>query len=353
MTRPGSGTSVRAPTWARRVALAGAFSAALAGALAGACSESSPAPQGASTVAAARGSQAVTHGGGPAFEAARQRAVQLQDSGADQGEVLAALQAAFALDPDHYGINHRLARLDSDLRLHDQALEHFLRAHRARPDDHEVLMAVVTLQVRLGQLDEALANLPPLEADRAYAGDARYQRASILDARGERAAALALVADTKDLPPREAYRCESLHGRYLLEEGDVAGSREHFRKALAGRADYKEALKGLADSCRRLGQDTEAARWDHVLALFLALTDNAFIRSPAEREHRRATLEELVVAYPDWVEGFAQLADLQLDLGDRAAACRTIERFLAGPGANSPPDAVGKLRARYCESGGK
>jgi len=320
-------------------------------AIGGACDgAAAPSPSTAGTQAAAA---TVKNKGGPEFEAARAHAVQLQESGADQGQVLQALQAAYRLNPDHYGINHRLAQACSELKLHDQALDHFLRAYRARPEDHETLLASVTLQVRLGQLDEALANLPPLQADPAYAGEARYQHATILDQRGERAAALALVADTSGLAPPQAYRCKSLHGRYLLEDGDFAGAEAHFRAALAGRADYKEALKGMADSSRRLGQDSQAAHWDEVLDLVVALTDNIYVKSPREREGRRATLERLVACYPEWTDGFAQLADLQLQLGDKAAACATIETFLARQGATMPPEAAARLRDRYCGGAAK
>src|SRR5262249_37588055 len=60
-----------------------------------------------------------------AFEAARAKAVKLQESGAEQQEVLDALLAAHRLDPAHPGINRRLGQVYSDLHLNDQALESF------------------------------------------------------------------------------------------------------------------------------------------------------------------------------------------------------------------------------------
>lgn len=275
--------------------------------------------------------------------------MSLQESGADPAQTLAALLVAWQIDPGHYGINHRLGQLYADQGQHEQALDHFRRALAARPDDSQTRLDVVSLEVRLGQFDAALADLPPLEPDAHLRGEAHYLKAILLDQRGERDAALALVQDVAGLTPAEAYRCESLHGRFLFEAGDFAGAQTRFRAALAGRPDYKEALRGLADSCRRLGDDAQAARCDEVSALFLELTDNVFIRSPQGRAQRREVLEKLLAAYPDWKEGFPKLADLQVELGDRDAACRTIEAFLAAHGASLKPDAVASLRRHYCD----
>src|SRR5262249_29913537 len=79
-----------------------------------------------------------------AFEAAPARAVKLQDSGGDSQEVLAALTVAHNLDPKHPGINRRLGQVYTDLRLNDQALESYKAVLAAQPEDHEVLMNVVT-----------------------------------------------------------------------------------------------------------------------------------------------------------------------------------------------------------------
>src|SRR5215510_9213 len=111
-----------------------------------------------------------------AFEAARARAVHLQDSGGDPQQVLDALLEAHRLNEKHPGINRRLALLYSDLKLYEQSLHHFQLLHDAQPEDHEVLLSLVTLQVRLGQLDAALANLPPLLSDTKLAGEGRYQQ---------------------------------------------------------------------------------------------------------------------------------------------------------------------------------
>src|SRR6187397_1376922 len=84
-----------------------------------------------------------------AFEAARIRAVRLQDSGGDPQQVLEALLEAHRLNEKHPGINRRLAMLYSDLKLYEPSLHHFQLLHDAQPDDHDVLLSMVTLQVRL------------------------------------------------------------------------------------------------------------------------------------------------------------------------------------------------------------
>ncbi|HEX5012329.1 MAG TPA: tetratricopeptide repeat protein [Planctomycetota bacterium] len=286
-----------------------------------------------------------------AFEAARARAVHLQDSGGDPQAVLDALLAAHRLNEQHPGINRRLAVLYSDLKLYEPSLHHFQLLHDAQPDDHDALLSLVTLQVRLGQLDAAMANLPPLLADQHLAGEGRYQQATILDLQGRRPEAEALVADLSGLSPEQAYRCFSLRGRYEFEKGDMAAAAADFAAALSGRPDYKEALRGAADSARRLGHEDEARRWDEVLELFVDLTDNVFINTPKAAPQKRAALEKLVAAYPAWGKGFLELADMQAKAGEKDAACATMRAYLAARGSELAPGDRDKLEQHFCGGG--
>lgn len=283
-----------------------------------------------------------------AFEAARALAVRLQESGGDARAVLDALLAAHALDPDHPGINRRLGRAYSDAKLHEQALAHFERTLAAEPDDQETRLAIVTLRVRLGLLEAALADLPPLLSDPQLAGEARYQQALILDQLGRREEAEALVRDSADLPADQAWRCRSLHGRYLFEHGRWEEAAGEFAQALAGRADYKEALRGAADCARRLGREDEARRWDGILALFVELTDNVFMDSPRHAAQRRAVLEKLVATYPEWSKGFLELADAQTAAGEGDAACATLRAWLLRHGADLGASERAALEQRFC-----
>jgi tetratricopeptide (TPR) repeat protein len=282
------------------------------------------------------------------FEALRARAVQLHERGDDPSAARAALEAALALNPGHYGLNQRLGKLCLELRLHEQALAALERAHAARPEDRHTLLSVVSLQVRLGRFDEALARVAALVDDPELGGEALYQQALAFEQRGERQAARAAAHRTDGLPPERGYRCQALLGRMALEDGDLAAARTHFERALVGRPDYREALKGLADSSRRLGHDDEAGRWDRLLDLFVQLNDSAFARTPEQAVARRALLQRLTAEYPAWSAGFEELAELQRGQGDTAAACATIEAWLARHGANLAPTDAAALRRRYC-----
>lgn len=322
----------------RRPPSAAGLAPALVALLLAACGGDPPAP------AAGRADPA-------AFAAALERAARLQDGGGDARAALEALLAAHALDPAHAGINRRLGRAYSDAKLHEKALAHFEAAVRSDPADHETLLSVVTLRVRLDQADAALADLPPLLDDPRYAGEARYQKALILDRLGRREEAEALARDTADLSDELAYRCRSLHGRFLFEQGRWEEAAAEFARALAGRADYKEALRGAADCARRLGREDEARRWDDVLALFIRLTDNVFLASPRHAAERREVLERIVATYPEWGKGFQELAELQAAAGDRPAACATLRAWLQRHGGGLSDTERAAMEARYCGGG--
>src|SRR5262245_4056727 len=80
-----------------------------------------------------------------AFDAARAKAVHLQESGADPDEVLAALLAAHALDPTHAGINRRLGQVYLDQDQQGAALEAFRAVVAAAPEDRDAQLTVATL----------------------------------------------------------------------------------------------------------------------------------------------------------------------------------------------------------------
>jgi tetratricopeptide (TPR) repeat protein len=283
-----------------------------------------------------------------AFENARSRALKLQETGAEQHEVLAALETAHDLDPRHPGINRRLGQLYADLRLNDQSLAAFKAVLEVQPQDHEVLMNVVTIHVRLGHAEEALAAMGPLRKDPAFAGEARYQEALIAEQQGRREEAEALSADVAGFSPEQAYRLRSLHGRFLAERGEWQAAAEDFAAALAVRADYKEALRGAADCARRLGREEEARTWDERLSLLIELTDNVYMRTPKQAARRRDVLERLVVAYPGWGGGFLELADIQHRAGEDEAACKTIDAYLVAHGDEVPKEQHEPLRKRFC-----
>lgn len=284
------------------------------------------------------------------FEALRNEAFRLYEGGAELADMRDALLAAHAADPSAYGVNWRLGQVFADLKLNAEALHHFEAAFEARSDDGELLLKIITLQAQLSMDQEALQLLPQLRQHEALAGEALYLEARVRDHAGDREAARALLEQALQLPDALAYRAHSLLARFKLQEGDLPASHALFERALAGRADYKEAAKGLADTCRRLGRDSEADHWDEVLSLLLDLTDDTYIRK--RKELRLDRLSRLVQIHPAWEEGFQQLADLQRRTGDMTAACATIDAFLAHHGSTVPDADRQHLRQRYCTEDG-
>ena len=119
-----------------------------------------------------------------------------------------------------------------------------------------------------------------------------------------------------------------------------------FERALVGRPDYKETLKGLADCNRRLGHEDEARHWDEVLSLVLDLTDNEYIRK--QRDVRKEKLGRLAEIHPIWGEGQLELADLHLRDDERDAACAAFEHWLLTHAGEHDAPELARLRARYC-----
>jgi tetratricopeptide (TPR) repeat protein len=284
------------------------------------------------------------------FEKLRNHAFRLFDAGGDLVAIREALAAAYVLRPDAYGVNWRLGQVHADLKLNSEALDHYEAAWAARQDDGDILLRVITLQTELGRDEDALALMPGLAAFAPLAGEALALEATLRDHRGERDLALALVERAAELEPALAYRAQSLHGRFLMQAGDLDGAHERFSSALAGRADYKEAVKGLADTCQRLGREAEAAHWQQVLSLLLDLTDDVMARK--KKVMRRNRLEQLVELHPQWEGAFQQLADLQRNAGDTDQACATIETYIALHGTEWDPLDVIRLRQRYCSGAG-
>ena len=285
------------------------------------------------------------------FETRRNEAFRLQESGEEPGKVLEALLAAHELDPSAYGVNKRLGQVYADLKLYVDALAHYDRAREARPDEMTDRMAVVRILLALNDHERALEELPPLLEAPSTRGEALFQKARVHDFMGDRELALATVAGAEQMEPSLAYHSISLHGRFLAEEGRHAEAEALFRRALEGRVDYKEALRGLADACRRQGRADEADRWDAILGLFLELTDNIFIRK--DPALRRALLEQLVADYPQWTPGFHQLALLLRREGEHEQACAVMERFLKLHADLLTPAERDALRAQFCTDTGR
>lgn len=307
-----------------------------------------------------------------AFEGLRNLAFSLFDRQGSTEEVLAALARAHALDGRAWGVNNRMARVYSDLKRHADALHHHELNLVLRPDDLPTRREVVSLSVSLGRDERALELVDPLLADPQWIGDGMSLKAMALDNLGRRAEALEVLEGVGELPLEQAASCLSLHGRMLHEQGDHTLAHERFTTALSLAPDDQAAVKGLADTCRRLGRDVEADRWDEVLQLFLALTDNRFTRAAAPKRDRKGQrqagrhseyigreqdaqierLQRMITLHPPWVAAWEQLAELLRRADDLGGACRTIQDLMAHHGALYDEARRAELLRKFCGEGG-
>gem|GEM_PF-1360078 len=281
------------------------------------------------------------------FEATRNRAFQLDEMHADVPAIREALLAAHAMRPEAFGINKRLGAIHAELRLNLPAVAHYRMALDAHPDDNSVRQSLVALLAMIEADDEMLAELPILRADPDHAGEALFLEARLRDMRGDRETAQTLLAEADELPPAEAYRALSLHGRFVFQTGDYERAQELFRRAQQGRPDYKEAVKGLGDCALRLGQAEPAQRWGEILSLLLALTDDEYVRR--NEEVRTEKLVALLALLPEYTNGYKLLADIHRRNDKVAEACAVIEQFITLHGELLQDDDIAGLRQRYCQ----
>lgn len=332
------------------------------------CGAADDMPQGEANVADSSALEASVAPDQPAFEEQRNEAFALFDREGSTDAVWAALSAVHTLDREAYGVNLRLAQVCAGLRRDAEALHHYELALVQRPDELGVRRELVDLAVSLGREERALELVDPLLDHGSWVGEGTALKARALSNLGRRAEALALLEGTADLPVAQATACLVLHGRILHEMGKQDVAYQRFAAALALAPDDQAAVKGLADTSRRLGREPEADRWDEVLQLFLALRDNRFTRaaSPAaDRKGQRMAgrrsdyigdeqaaqigrLRRLIALHPRWPGAWEQLAALQRREGDLAGACLTIQELMTQHGALYDSARRAELQKRYC-----
>jgi tetratricopeptide (TPR) repeat protein len=122
------------------------------------------------------------------------------------------------------------------------------------PGDRMSRLALAETLRRLGRLDDGdsvLAAFGPTD------GEARTARARIALDRGDSMAAEALV--NADFGGEDDAAAAELRGRLALGRGDAAGAGRHFRAALLGAPEDRDAHFGLSQALRLTGE-VEAAR---------------------------------------------------------------------------------------------
>ncbi len=281
------------------------------------------------------------------YERLKAEAVRVHERGRNRAKAIDLLEEVAALRPGQAGIHRRLGQLHGELKQNDDALRHFEAVLEARPDDLQSVLSVISLRTAINATGDIEPLVRQLADSDEFRGDGLYHLALLRYEAGDIDAAMALLDKARTLPSTLGYRCASLHGVLLLEEGRFAEALERFEAARRGRADYKETLNGLALTHRRLGNEDEARRWETIHRLFLDLTDDVYMKSRKRADDRAVVLEQITLAYPEWTDGFRDLADLYSKHGNTAAACRTIERLVEeNP---SMPDAMrNTLKNEYC-----
>lgn len=298
------------------------------------------------------------------FEELRNLAFRLVDEGAPAPECLAALELALALDGQAFGVNTRMGAVLVELKRYAEALQRYEAALLSRSDDPAVQREVAWLSLQLGDPARALPLLQTLVGHDTLGDDSTYLRALALDQLGRRDEARASLVELSS----DATSALVLRGRMALEAGDAVAARSDFEAALQQRPDDQAGLRGLADACRRSGDDVAAARWDEVLTLLVALRDNRYAKPPETREDRKAQrqagrasdyiasqllaneqrLRRLNEIHPQWREGFVVLADLLRREDRPVEACATIEALLAAHSGAVDALEAAVLRNRYC-----
>lgn len=145
----------------------------------------------------------------------------------------------------------------------------------ARPDDPEALYAYVVVAVRMEALDQAeraAARLVELRPDWA---DAVLARAQVLELKGDRAGAIALLGDYLRRRPDER-EARLARARLLVDLKDYAGAHAEFQTLHRTKPDDADSLLALA--LVELQMENAGAALDHLKQL-------ATLEGQADRAH--------------------------------------------------------------------
>lgn len=207
----------------------------------------------------------------------------------------AAFTAALRLAPADPQINGNYANLLAAGGQSEQALDHYGRAIGADSGFLDARFNRAMLLQRLGRLDEALADVEALIADRSTEARFHSARGAILRALDRLGEAAEAFDAALALDPRRAV---ALHGRarVAMERGEDHAP-DLYERALAADPGNGELLLGVAEALEADGRAAEAI----------------------------ARLAPAVEANPGWVAGQLLLARMRWEAGEGRAFTRTLE----------------------------
>ena len=227
---------------------------------------------------------------------------------------------------------------------------HFARAAQLKPDDAKIQTALALSQIAKGDAPGGLAALEAL----AVRDNSTYADLALISAqlrRGELDAALRSIERLQNKEP-EAALPHLLRGRILLQRKDAAAARASFEKALAVDPGYYAAAAALAALDLQDKQiDRAVKRFEDQLARdprnYRALLAVAQLRlqSGAPPQQVRTLLEEAVKANPNELAPRLMLIDYLLSRNETDAA-RTAAQDAASKLPEQPEllDALGRAQ---------
>lgn len=239
-------------------------------------------------------------------------------------EAIASYRRALAIDPANPEVHFNLANGLRDAGQTQEAIEHFRQAITAKPGYRKARINLGNLLRREGRADQAMAEYwAVLESDASNARAHHGLALSFLD-QGDYPAALphaqqAAVADSN------SPEVHNTLGTALQENDQLSEAQASFKRAVALRPNYIEALANLAGNLARQGQIAageealthamaQPARSPEACVVLARVALTGFRRV----DQALALVRECLQARPEWPEIHYDLGSLLLYQGQLA-----------------------------------
>ncbi len=183
----------------------------------------------------------------------------LSDRGRYQ-EAIDHFSRALRRKPNFPDIHHNLAVALSQTGRIDEALAHYEQALRGNPRSVETRYNLANLLVGVGRLDEAAREYREVLSMQPGSDFAHNNLATILGRQGRIGEALEHYREAVRLNPRNAEALNNL-GATLMDLGQGGEALVRYREALRVRPGYLMATLNLARAFDRLGRVQEALSW--------------------------------------------------------------------------------------------
>lgn len=228
-------------------------------------------------------------------------------------------EAVTALRNDYPDAWHELAICYLQMQQVDKAGKAIDLALAAAPDEPEYLMVRAAVSTAVGDRSAAAAAMARAAAAQPRSASLRARYATMLldqyEDENDLRKAEQLLAELRELDP-EHLLLPYLQGQLALHKGRWAEAVMHLEKAASTSPGQDEVYYALSQAYRRTGRAKEA---DLMLSRYRS------------RQSLRRRIDELrirLAVETEHIPLYLQLADLQQQQGDRAAAAATLETAL-------------------------